>query len=77
MRTNIVIDDGIMAKTIAVSGIKTKRELVETAIVEFIRSRERKNLLDLFGSNLIAEDYDYKSLRYGSHDTKIMSGISP
>jgi len=65
MRTNIVIDDNLMAKAMKLSGIKTKREIVETAICEFIRQREQKNLLDLFGKIQFSDGYDYKALREG------------
>jgi len=63
MRTNIVINDELMSRAIAVSGLKTKREVVETAISEFIENRTRKDLSDLKGKIKFVPDYDYKSLR--------------
>ena len=65
MRTNIVISGELISKAIAVSGLKTKREVVETAISEFIENRTRKDLSDLKGKIKFAPDYDYKSLRKG------------
>lgn len=37
MRTNIEIDDQLMADALAVSGLKTKREAVEKALREMVQ----------------------------------------
>lgn len=63
MRTNIVIDDRLMTKALQISKIRTKRELVETALREFIANRRRKDLRDLQGKIAFCEDYDYKEMR--------------
>lgn len=63
MRTNIVIDDNLMEKAMQVSGLKTKKEIVEQAISEFVERRTRKNLMDLKGKISFVDNYDYKSLR--------------
>lgn len=63
MRTNIVIDDRLMTKALQISKIRTKRELVETALREFIANRRRKDLRDLQGKIAFREDYDYKEMR--------------
>ena len=49
MRTNIVLDDDLVDEALTLTGAKTKSELVRLAIVELIRTRKRKNLLDLAG----------------------------
>lgn len=63
MRTNIVIDDRLMDEALKVSKIRTKREVVETALRELIASRRRKDLRDLRGKIAFRDDYDYKELR--------------
>lgn len=64
MRTNIELDDRLMEEAFAYAeDITTKKELVETALKEFIKHRKRKNLLDLKGKIQFADDYDYKSMR--------------
>jgi len=63
MRTNIVIDDEVMQKALLVSGLKTKKEVVERALVEFVSNYSRKNLLDLKGQIRFADGYDYKAMR--------------
>jgi Arc/MetJ family transcription regulator len=65
MRTNIVLDDRLVAEAMKLGRITTKRELVEQALREFVAFRKRLDLRDLKGSGTIADDYDYKSLRAG------------
>ncbi|MFN8494063.1 MAG: type II toxin-antitoxin system VapB family antitoxin [Caldilineaceae bacterium] len=49
MRTNIVIDDQLMAEAMRLSGLKTKREVVEEALRLFIRQRSQRTVLALAG----------------------------
>ena len=51
MRTNIVIDDHLIAEAQRLSGITTKREVVDEALREFVSRRNQAWILDLFGSN--------------------------
>lgn len=65
MRTNIVLDDQLVREAQALSHIKTKRELIEQALKEFVAHRKRLNLRELKGMGGIRSGYDYKSLRVG------------
>ncbi len=65
MRTNIVIDDALIEEAFAVSNVKTKRELVDRALREFVARHTRKDLMELYGSNGMNSDYDYKQARRG------------
>jgi len=49
MRTNILLDDKLVEKGMNYTGIQTKRELVDFALRELIRSKERKKILGLKG----------------------------
>ncbi len=49
MRTNIVIDDNLMAEAMAVTGLGTKRELVDTALRTLIRINRQADVLALAG----------------------------
>jgi Arc/MetJ family transcription regulator len=64
-RTNIVIDDSLMEKAMAVSGLTTKREVVEKALMEFVQHRVRKDLLELEGKIRFQDGYDHRALREG------------
>ena len=65
MRTNIVLDDEIVNEAFSISGIKTKLELVNQALKEFVEHRKRLYLRDLKGIGEPRADYDYKALRAG------------
>ncbi len=65
MRTNIVLDDDLLAEAIRVTGIKTKKDVVHEALRLLITTRKRKNLLDLEGKIEFAPGYDHKALRAG------------
>lgn len=65
MRTNIVLDDGLVKEALKLSRVKTKKELVNQALKEFVENRKRLNLMDLFGRIEFAKNYNYKALREG------------
>lgn len=49
MRTNIDIDDDLMADAIATIGVRTKRDAVVIALSEAIARRRRARILELRG----------------------------
>ena len=49
MRTNIVIDDQLMAETLKVTGLKSKREAVETGLRLLLRLGEQGQIRALRG----------------------------
>jgi Arc/MetJ family transcription regulator len=63
MRTNIVLDDAIVRQAFRYTTVKTKRELVDLALREFVAARKRRDLRELFGSGGIRDDYDHERLR--------------
>jgi Arc/MetJ family transcription regulator len=63
MRTNIEISNEIMKEALLISGFRTKREVVEQALKEFVHSRSRKNLADIRGTIRFSDGYDYKAAR--------------
>lgn len=44
MRTNIVIDDDLMANALKASGLKTKREAVELGLKALIKLNKQKRI---------------------------------
>lgn len=50
MRTNIEIDDHLMAEAMAASGLTTKRETVEAALRLLARRKRQAGLRELFGA---------------------------
>ncbi len=65
MRTNIVLDKSLVKEAMKLSRMKTKKELVNQALREFVENRKRLNLMDLAGKIEFAKDYNYKALRMG------------
>jgi Arc/MetJ family transcription regulator len=64
MRTNIILNDELVDEAFKYSSnIGTKKELVETALKEYVENRKRRNLKDIKGKIKFADDYDYKSMR--------------
>jgi Arc/MetJ family transcription regulator len=49
MRTNIVIDDKLMADALSASGLQTKKEVVEEGLKALIRLRKQANIRSLRG----------------------------
>lgn len=63
MRTNIVLDDALVAEATQLTGIKTKRDLVHEALRFLIEHKKRKNLFDLEGKITFSKGYNHKKLR--------------
>jgi len=57
MRTNIVLDDNLVKEAFKYSEAKTKRELINQALKEFVDNRGRRDLLDLEGKIEFAKGY--------------------
>ena len=63
MRTNIVLDDDLLAEAFRHSAAKTKKALIHEALRELVRKHKRRSLLDLKGKIGLADGYDHKKLR--------------
>ena len=63
MATNLNIDERLLAEAQRLGGKKTKRETVNDALEEYIRSRKQKEILNVFGKIQFHRGYDYKRLR--------------
>jgi Arc/MetJ family transcription regulator len=61
-RTNIVLDDELVAKAMAKAGVTTKKAAIDTALRAYVREPEWQGLLALAGSGVLADDYDPASL---------------
>lgn len=63
MRTNVVLDDELIEQAFALTGVRTKRQLIHLALSELVRQRSKKNLFDLAGKIKLRPDFDHKALR--------------
>jgi hypothetical protein len=65
MRTNIDLQDDLVNEALALSGTRTKREVVELALRELIARRKRPSIHEIFGVGGLDPDFDYKTARGG------------
>jgi Arc/MetJ family transcription regulator len=63
MRTTVVLDDELVAEAFALTGARTKKELLHLALEELVRARRRKDLTKLAGRIRFREDFDLEALR--------------
>lgn len=61
MRTNIVIDDQLMAEAMQATGLKTKREAVELGLKTLLRLRRQEEIRAFRGR--LAWDGDLDAMR--------------
>jgi Arc/MetJ family transcription regulator len=65
-RTNIVLDDKLVDKGLKITGLRTKRELVDLALRELIRKEDQRSILSLEGK--IRWEGDLDDIRKGRFD---------
>jgi len=58
MRTNIVIDDELMKEAMELSGLKTKREVVDMALRRYVKLKKQERIRDYFGKLKWTGDLD-------------------
>ena len=58
MRTNIVIDDGLMAEAMRATGLRTKREAVELGLKMLVRLRKQEEIRGFRGKLAWTGDLD-------------------
>lgn len=68
MRTNIVIDDELVEEAKLLTGVKTKKEVVDLALRDLVARKKRKGILGLEGR--MGWEGDLAKLRRGRVDTR-------
>ena len=58
MRTNIVIDDDLLARAMRATGARTKREVVELGLALLVRLKEQEEIRGLRGKLRWTDDPD-------------------
>ena len=67
MRTNIVIDEKLMESCLKLTGIKTRRALVDYALRELLRREKQAQIRELKGK--VTWEGDLNEWRKGRFDT--------
>jgi Arc/MetJ family transcription regulator len=72
MGINISVDDLLLAEAERVTGEHDREKLLEKALHALIKqARPRRpidDMLDLAGTVMLRDDYDYKAMRVGDRD---------
>ena len=63
MATNVQIDPDLIRDALLLGGKRTKSEVIEEALQEYVLRRKQQQLLNLFGTVDYDPEYDYKKLR--------------
>jgi len=66
VRTNIVLDDDLVQEAARLTGIRTKRSLVDEALRLLVKTKKRRSILTLKGKIRFADGYDHKAHEYTS-----------
>lgn len=68
MRTTIDISEEKLNKAISLAGGKTKKDIINMALDDFIRNSRVNLFLSLRGKGIIDEDYDIIKLRNSENE---------
>ena len=63
MATNVQLDADLIRDALLLGGKRTKREVIEEALREYVLRRKQQQLLNLFGAFDYDPEYDYKKQR--------------
>ncbi|UKO99762.1 type II toxin-antitoxin system VapB family antitoxin [Nostoc sp. UHCC 0870] len=61
------LDESLLNEAFQLTNLTTQEELMNLALQKFVRSRRKKNLLDLAGQIQFAPGFDYQALRENRH----------
>jgi Arc/MetJ family transcription regulator len=67
MQVTLNLDDALVNEALRLTNLASQEELLRLALQELVRSRRKKNLLDLAGQIQFAPDFDHKALRETRH----------
>jgi len=63
MRVRVEIDDRLIDEALALTGAGTRREVIQLALEELVKTRRKKNLADLAGRIRFTPRFDHKTTR--------------
>ncbi|MEA5448004.1 type II toxin-antitoxin system VapB family antitoxin [Leptolyngbya sp. CCNP1308] len=63
MKITLNLDEALLEEALQLTKLTTPEELLSLALQELVRSRRKKNLLDLAGKIQLSPNFDHKALR--------------
>lgn len=67
MQITLNLDEGLVNEALELTSLTTQEELIKLALQELVRSRRKRNLLDLSGQIQFSSDFNHKALRETRH----------
>jgi Arc/MetJ family transcription regulator len=67
MQITLNLDEALLEEALQLTKFSTQEELMNLALQELVKSRRKKNLLDLAGQIQFTEDFDHKAMRENHH----------
>ncbi|WP_035984841.1 type II toxin-antitoxin system VapB family antitoxin [Leptolyngbya sp. KIOST-1] len=67
MQITLDLDDNLINEALRLTNLSTQEELLNLALQELVKSRQKKNLLELAGKIQFSPDFDHKALREMGH----------
>lgn len=67
MQVTLNLDEALINEALQLTKLTTQEELLNLALRELVKSRRKKNLLDLAGQIQFSPDFDHKALRETRH----------
>jgi Arc/MetJ family transcription regulator len=77
MRTHIILNEGLVAEAMRYANVKTRQELVDLALSEFVAARRRHDLHEFFNRVEIDPDYDSRICAQRTHEVYLIDGCAP
>ena len=63
MTTHVALDDELIEEARQLGGVRTKKDVIQQALVEYVQRRKQMKLLTLFGTIELEDGFDYKAQR--------------
>lgn len=63
MTTHVALDEELIEEARQLGGIRTKKDVIRQALVEYVQRRKQMKLLTLFGTIELEDGFDYKAQR--------------
>jgi Arc/MetJ family transcription regulator len=67
MQITLNLDESLVSEAFQLTNLTTRDELINLALRELVKSRRKKNLLDLAGQIQFVPNFDHKDLRETRH----------
>ena len=69
MQITLNLNEDLLNEAFQLTKLTTQEELLNLALTELVKSRRKKNLLDLAGKIQFVPEFDHKTLRETRHAT--------